>query len=168
MGYNHSRLRESQEAGSNLVGWRLWWKALQGMAPSIQAPEKKPNSKRETQHNALGKATQVIECSSCPHHYENNESKTQSLCEHSFKVFEIPALAFIKAHTSGFALAFFMTRRQSLSTMLQRWLSTGSCLLMSSELKIGSKQSQERWQFSHSSRTSWWEARKAYQGKSML
>lgn len=74
--------------------------------------------REETQHNALGKATQLTQCCSGPHHYENNDSKTQSLCEHSSKVFEIPALTFIKAHTSGFALAFFMTSLQSLSTML--------------------------------------------------
>lgn len=39
----------------------------------------------------------------------------QSLCEHSPKEFGIPALAFIKAHTSGFSLAFFMMFLQSLS-----------------------------------------------------
>lgn len=99
----------------NLVGW----KALQGDYSVLSDTRMKGQVPREeTQHNALGKATWLIQCCSCPHHYENNDSKTQSLCEHSAKVFEIPALAFIKAHTSGFALAFFMTRLQSLSTVL--------------------------------------------------
>lgn len=101
-----------------LLGWRLWWKALHhgsvhsGIRKQGQVP------REETQHNVLGKATQLTQCCSCPCHYENNDSKTQSLCEHSSKVFETPALAFIKAHTSGFLLALFMTSLQSLSTML--------------------------------------------------
>lgn len=120
MDYSHCRLQVIGDRESVCSEGGIWWKALQGMALSIQAPEKKkPRVPREeTQHNTLGKATELIQCCSCPHHYENSNSKTQSLCECSSKVFEISALAFIKAHTSGFALAFFMTRLQSLSTML--------------------------------------------------
>lgn len=42
-------------------------------------------------------------------------TQRQCLCEHSSKELGILALASIKAHTSGFSLAFFMIFLQSLS-----------------------------------------------------
>ena len=62
---------------------------------------------------------------------------------------------YIVSLTWGFPLALFMTFLHILSMVWYLLLSTGSCLLMSSELKMGSKYSHWRWHCSHSSITSW-------------
>lgn len=89
--------------------------------------------REEIQHTDLGKVVLFIQHWSCPDHCKSNDScviQLQGMWDNC---------AFIKALTSGFSLAFFMMILQSVSTTWKRSLSTGSCLLMSSDLKMGSR-----------------------------
>lgn len=79
--------------------------------PEIKAKfqEEKPSTPPWTRPHGLNAAVQA-------HTITKTTIQRQPLYEHSSKEFEIPALAFIKVHTSRFSLALFMMSLQSLST----------------------------------------------------
>ena len=98
-----------------LVGWTAWCKASQGMTLSVWTLERKAKLQEKKPSTPPWARLHGLYSTAHAHTITKAMTQRQSLCEHSSKEFGIPALAFIKAHTSGFSLAFFMMFLQSLS-----------------------------------------------------